>query len=211
MATVARTQQRTRGMPAAEPAGEHGEFRRRLLDGLAASIVERGYRDTTIADIVRHARTSRRTFYEHFAGKEACLIALVTEANARVIEQIDAAVDPRAPWQTQVRQAIETWIATAESQPAITRSWIREVPTLGEEARVLQREGMAAFVALVLRLCDTAKFRSAHAGPVSEQLAIVLIGGLRELIATQVEDGRPLRDLTPVAVDATIALLGPRP
>ena len=38
-------------------------FRRRLLDGLAASISERGYRDTTVADIVRHARTSKRTFY----------------------------------------------------------------------------------------------------------------------------------------------------
>ena len=39
-------------------------FRGRLLDGLATSIGERGYRDTTVADIVRHARTSKRTFYE---------------------------------------------------------------------------------------------------------------------------------------------------
>lgn len=33
-------------------------FRDRLLDGMAASIIERGFRDTTVADIVRHARTS---------------------------------------------------------------------------------------------------------------------------------------------------------
>jgi AcrR family transcriptional regulator len=49
-------------------------FRDRLLDGLTASIGERGYRDTTVADIVRHARTSKRTFYEQFASKEECLI-----------------------------------------------------------------------------------------------------------------------------------------
>ena len=30
-------------------------FRRRLLDGLAATIEERGYRESTVADIVRHA------------------------------------------------------------------------------------------------------------------------------------------------------------
>ena len=36
-------------------------FRLRLLDGLAASITEKGYRETTVADIVRHARTSKRT------------------------------------------------------------------------------------------------------------------------------------------------------
>ena len=45
-------------------------FRDRLLDGMAASIIERGFRDTTVADIVRHARTSKRTFYAQFASKE---------------------------------------------------------------------------------------------------------------------------------------------
>src|SRR3984885_6292881 len=45
-------------------------FRQRLLDGLAASITERGYRARTIADIVRHARTSKRTFYDQFESNE---------------------------------------------------------------------------------------------------------------------------------------------
>jgi AcrR family transcriptional regulator len=45
------------------------EFRRRLLEGMAAAIRESGFRDSTVADVVRHARTSRRTFYEHFASK----------------------------------------------------------------------------------------------------------------------------------------------
>ena len=52
-------------------------FRRRLLDGLAASIGERGYRASTVADIVRHARTSKRTFYGHFPSKEQCFLELL--------------------------------------------------------------------------------------------------------------------------------------
>ncbi len=39
-----------------------GGFRRRLLDGLVASIIDVGYWETTVADIVRRAHTSRRTF-----------------------------------------------------------------------------------------------------------------------------------------------------
>src|SRR4051794_29589088 len=39
-------------------------FRQRLLDALEASIAEGGYSRATVADIVRRARTSRRTFYE---------------------------------------------------------------------------------------------------------------------------------------------------
>src|SRR5437016_2311545 len=59
--TTARTASRPEGS-----AGDNSGFRRRLLDGLAESIITRGYRSTTIAEIVSHARTSRRTFYEHF-------------------------------------------------------------------------------------------------------------------------------------------------
>ena len=83
------------------------EFRRRLLEGMAAAIRECGFRDSTVADVVRHARTSRRTFYEHFTSKQACFIALLQEADAAMFAQIAAAVDRRAPWDTQVRQAIE--------------------------------------------------------------------------------------------------------
>lgn len=184
-------------------------FRQRLLDGLAASIAEDGYRTTTVADIVRRARTSRRTFYEHFSSKEACFVALITGTKAEMIRHISAAVDPAAPWRTQVRQAVEAWIRCAESEPAITLSWIRDVPSLGAAARELQREVMEGFVTMILALCNTAELRAAGVGPVSQQLAIVLFGGLRELIATTAEDGRRINDIAEVAVQASIALLDP--
>jgi AcrR family transcriptional regulator len=185
------------------------QFRQRLLDGLAASITEAGFRETTVADVVRRARTSRRTFYEHFSGKEECFIALLADANRDMIRQISEAVDPGAPWAKQVRQAIEAWIACAESEPAITLSWIRDVPALGATSRELQREAMEGFIAMTQRLTDTAEMRAAGISPPSRQLAIMLLGGLRELIATTVEDGGRAGDVTELAVRASIALLGP--
>lgn len=196
---------------AATAGDDIGAFRGRLLDGLAASIAEIGYPRTTVADIVRRARTSRRTFYEHFADKEACFVALLADVNAQMIREISAAVDPHAPWKRQVRQAVEGWIACAESRPAIMLSWIRDVPSLGAEARRLRRETMEAFVAMIQALCDTDEWRAVRAGPVSRQLAIMLYGGLRELTATTVEDGGRLGDIAELAVRASIALLGPAP
>lgn len=184
-------------------------FRQRLLDGLAASITEGGFRDTTVADVVRRARTSRRTFYEHFSSREECLIALLADANRSMIQRISEAVDPLAPWKDQVRQAIETWIACAESEPAITLSWIRDVPALGAPARDLQRDAMEGFIAMTRRLTDTPEMRAAGISPPSRQLSIMLLGGLRELIATTVEDGGRAGDVTELAVRASIALLGP--
>jgi AcrR family transcriptional regulator len=196
----------------ADPAASASDdaFRQRLLDAMAASIAADGYRNTTVADIVRRARTSRRTFYAHFADKEACFVALLTAANAEMIRYITAAVDPAASRETQVRQAVEAWIACAESEPAITLSWIRDVPSLGAAARRLQRDTMEAFVVMIQALCGTEQWRRAGAGPVSRQLAILLLGGLRELTATTVEDGGRFGDVTEIAVRASIALLDPR-
>ena len=179
-------------------------FRDRLLDGLARSIRERGYHDTTIADIVRGAHTSRRTFYDEFPSKEACFLALLRSTNEHVAQRIAHAVDPAAPIRTQVRQAIETYLDSLASRPEITLSWIRELPALGISARTLQREMMESMVGLITRLSTAAGIR-----PVSRQVAILLLGGLRELVAVTVEDGGEVHAVCEVAIEATLALMAP--
>jgi AcrR family transcriptional regulator len=188
---------------------DKSNFRERLLDALEQSIAEDGYPHTTVADIVRRARTSRRTFYEHFDSREACFVALLHDANADQVRQISAAVDANAPWRSQVRQAIEAWISTGESRPSLTLSWIRDVPALGAAARRLQRDAMENFIEMVHALGDTAEFRAAGIGPVSRQRIVMLLGGLRELTAITVEEGGRMSDITEEAVDASIALLAP--
>lgn len=195
---------------AVEDSARSGDdHRRRLLDGLSASIAGAGYNKTTVGDIVRHARTSRRTFYEHFSGKEECLAALLAENNAKAIREINAAVDPTADWQTQIRQAVNAWVAHCESARPVTLSWIRDLPALSW-AQHEHRAAMEAYITLIQTMCDTDLMRAAGVGPVSRQRALILLGGLRELLAaTLEEDGRPT-DLAEVAADAAIALLGPR-
>jgi AcrR family transcriptional regulator len=185
-------------------------FRHRLLDGLAASIGERGYRDTTVADLVRHARTSKRTFYEQFASKEDCLIELLRTNNEDLIANIQAAVDPEAQWQDQIRQAAEAYVDHIGSRPAITLSWIREAPALGAAARPLHRLAMEQLTDMLVNLTDSPGFRRAKLPPISRPLALILLGGLRELTALFVEDERDLRGITEPAIAAATAILGRR-
>jgi AcrR family transcriptional regulator len=185
-------------------------FRDRLLDGLAASIGERGYRDTTVADIVRHARTSKRTFYEQFPSKEECLIELLRRNNEDLIATIQAAVDPEADWQLQIRQAAVAYVDHIGSRPAITLSWIREAPALGAVAQPLHRQAMEALTDMLVDLTDSPGFRRAHLPPISRPLALILLGGLRELTALFVEDGRDVGGIVEPAIAAATAILGPR-
>ena len=203
-------------MTAVKTAGQRRDdedksnFRQRLLDALEAGIAEDGYPRTTVADIVRRARTSRRTFYEHFDSREACFVALLTDANAAQVRQIAAAVDATAPWRSQVRQAVEAWISSGESRSSLMLSWIRDVPSLGDAARRLQRDAMENFIEMLRALGDSGEFRAAGVGPVSRQRIIMLLGGLRELTAITVEERGRMSDITEEAVDASIALLVPR-
>jgi AcrR family transcriptional regulator len=194
---------------AASPA-DADPFRGRLLDGLAESIGERGYRDTTVADIVRHARTSKRTFYGQFASKEECFVELLRTNNEDLIAQIREAVDPEASWHDQIRQAVDAYVNHIQSRPAITLSWIRELPALGAAVRPVQRWVIQQLTDMLVDLSDSPGFRRAQLLPVTRPLAVILLGGLRELTALVVEDGRDARAIVEPAVTASLAILGPR-
>ena len=193
-----------------DPPAQPDPFRLRLLDGLATSIGERGYRASTVADIVRYARTSKRTFYDQFASKERCFLELLSADVEKLGENITAAVDPEADWHQQIRQAVESYVGHIESRPAVTLSWIRELPSLGAVARPAQRRGLQLLSNLLIDLSASPGFRRANLPPLTAPLAVILLGGLRELTALAVEDGRPVRGIVEPAVDASIALLGPR-
>jgi AcrR family transcriptional regulator len=177
---------------------------------MVAAVRERGYFDTKIADIVRHARTSRRTFYEYFPSKEACFLALHVQLNDELARAIAAAVDPHADLSVQVRQVIVTWFARVEADPAIDLSAIRAVPRLGDDGLRLQREVLESFITLIRTLTDTAELRVAGVKPASRQTAIMLLGGLSELVAVTLEDGGDIREITETAIDCTLAILRPR-
>jgi AcrR family transcriptional regulator len=185
-------------------------FRQRLLDGLAASITERGYRASTVADIVRHARTSKRTFYDQFPSKEQCFLELLHADVGRLGENIRDAVDPDADWQAQIRQAVQAYVGHIESRPALTLSWIRELPSLDAAARPFQRRGIQLLTSLLVNLSSSAGFTKAGLPPLTRPKAVILVGGLRELTALAVEDARSVREIVEPAVDASIALLGYR-
>ncbi|OBJ56404.1 TetR family transcriptional regulator [Mycobacterium sp. 1423905.2] len=191
-------------------AVETDPFRMRLLDGLAASISERGYRATTVADIVRHARTSKRTFYDQFPSKEQCFLELLRVDIDKLGDNIAAAVDPEADWHDQIRQAVEAYVGHIESRPAITLSWIRELPSLGTAARPVQRRGLQLLSDLLINLSASPGFQRANLPPLTPPLSVILLGGLRELTALAVEDGKDVREIVEPAVDASVALLGPR-
>jgi len=93
---------------------------------------ERGYEDTTVAEIARAAGISRRSFFRYFSSKEDVVIgtsdALAEDVLAAFARR-PAAEPPLVAIERALRPAIETRLADADESRAII-SLLRESRTL---------------------------------------------------------------------------------
>lgn len=173
--------------------------RRRLLDGLAASIREKGLVATQVSDIVRHARASRRTFYNEFADKEACFLALAEELSGEMFTVIAAAVGQASSWEDQVDRGVDAYLGMLAADPALAVTFAVELATLGVAGQQLHRRGLERYAELVTTATGSEAMRAAGVRPVSRQTAIMLIGGINQLVELALANGEPLEELAPAA------------
>src|ERR1700749_3523407 len=92
--------------------------RERLIAAMATAIEAREYRETTVADVVRLARTSRRSFYEQFEDRDACFLALFDATNDAMMRRVAESVDLDATLDEQVDAAVAAYIASVTEHPA---------------------------------------------------------------------------------------------
>lgn len=149
----------------------------RLLDGLAASIREKGLAQTQVADIVGHARASRRTFYKHFPDKDSCLVELVHLSATRIIEDVAAAIELDAVRAVQIEQAIDAYLSVLSSEPALALAL--SSPSVGERVLRAQREGLERFAEFLVTLIVATTPAGTPPVPISVECAYMLASGLR--------------------------------
>jgi AcrR family transcriptional regulator len=168
----------------------------RLMEGLAASIREKGLAGTQVSDIVRHAHASRRTFYNHFDDKEACFVELMTTLADAFLEEVDRAIDREAPIATQIEQAIDTYLALITGDPALVSTFAS--PALGERTVLAQREGFERYAELIVAVVEGDSARDPRVRPISIERAYMLVSGLHQTLVRALVRGE---DLGPVSYE----------
>src|ERR1700744_220569 len=85
-----------RGRPAPPPEARLPLQRERLLRAAAREFAEHGYAGVSSESISRRAGMSKATFYEHFANKEECMLALF-DMGAELVQAAMADAAGNAP------------------------------------------------------------------------------------------------------------------
>ena len=111
--------------------------RSRLLAAAVRAADERGYANTTVADIVARSRLSRRTFYEMFADREECLSAVLEDALALIEAELDEACLEGLSWRERLRNGLWVILAFFDREPVLARVCV--VGALSGGPAVLER------------------------------------------------------------------------
>jgi len=111
--------------------------RERILDAAERLIAERGCTGTSIEAIVKEAGVSSVTFYEFFAGKEACFVAAfdrAVEAGAEELAQIAGAEE--LSWPEQIATGLRVVLELIDVEPERARLCLVEAQTGGAELSI---------------------------------------------------------------------------
>jgi AcrR family transcriptional regulator len=146
--------------------------RSRLLVGAIGAIEEHGYAGATIAHITQRAKVSRRTFYELFEDREACIAALIEDVLALLEDELAQAAFEKLPWRERVRGGLIVILGVFDREPALARVCV--VQALSSGPRVLERR--QAILARLARVLDEGRAERGRGGDCTALTAEGLVG-----------------------------------
>lgn len=185
--------------------------RTRLIVGMLEAARDKGYADTTIADVVARAQVSRRTFYEHFPDKQTCFLAAYEAAMDLLLEHLAAAAEaPGLSWPQRVEAGVHAYLDMLADEPALSRMILIDVLALGPEALERRRAVHDRLADVVVLLIERYRDELPAGWTMDPLMATALIGAMNELLRMTVERGEAseLPKLTGICVALVRALLG---
>ena len=165
-------------------------YRPRLLQGMAHSLAAKGYANTTVADIVREAGVSKRTFYECFATKADCLIALYEAASHNALKMLGEAIDPAHEWQTQIESALAAYLGCMMQNPVLMRTLFIDILGLGAQGLAARRRVNLKIAGFMRNVINGGEDSARREPPLSAGMAMAIVGGINELILEYIEQDK---------------------
>lgn len=166
------------------------DYRSRLLTGLATALEERSLSELHTGDIAREASVSKRTFYEHFANKEECFLALYKENSARILQALREAIQlPELTLLQRIESGTQAYLTAMQGQAALMNRLYVDVLGLGPAGTKAKRLVVQQFADLLMAAYEAERAKVAGMPPLRHELIVGIIAGLNELILFKIEDG----------------------
>ncbi len=153
----------------------------RILDATTHTVAETGYAETTVGQIVTRARVSRRTFYQHFDGKEHAFLVTLGASVECMAAAVRDRYDGEGPsWEDRMAGALAEFARLLIAWPDTAIFCFVEVGAAGPEAEARRGDGMAMCADALRRVCGQRSSEAPDA--IATEMAV---GGVFELVRTR--------------------------
>src|SRR5271166_1841336 len=95
--------------------------RGRMLSAAVEVVEDVGYARMTVAQVTGRARVSRKTFYDVFADREDCFLAVFEEALSRVRLRASESYERERGWREGMRSGLAMLLLFVDEEPALAR------------------------------------------------------------------------------------------
>jgi len=179
------------------PRGRHGlssqavrsSQRERLLRAMRDLVAAHGYAATTVPEVVATARVSRNAFYEFFADKEECFLALCEEEASGMVEELRQ-FQAEQDWLEALRKGMVAYLRGWQERPEFSRAFFLEMPGVGERAWRQRRQAYELFEELFADLGQRARKQQRGLPPLDPAMPRLIVAGVTEFVAGEVWAGR---------------------
>lgn len=170
-----------RGTPAAEVRRSQRE---RLFAAMVAWVSEKGYAETSVADLVSMSGVSSRSFYDIFGDKASCLTETV-EAMLETWPRPPVSNTGRGDFESKVRSDYAMLAELVASQPAAAKLCLIDAFAAGEGALAPLDRAIGSYEELTVERCKESPKRAA----IPEQMIAARLGGVLELARSRLLAG----------------------
>lgn len=179
--------------------------RARVLAAMVDLTYRRSAQSATVTEIVSSAGVSRRTFYELFEDRDACLLAAIEHALARARHRVLPAYQAESVWVDRVRSGLRELLAFFDEESKL--AWLCTVQWVdaGPAALALRWETLEVLAQVV----DGGREVARHQPP--RLTAEGVLGGVTGVIHTRMlkpDAGSMLELLGPLMSIITLPYLG---
>jgi AcrR family transcriptional regulator len=175
--------------------------RQRLFEAASRVFSTVGYAEASAESISKEAGMSKATFYEHFANKEECILALVDaagEASRMAVAAAATAVDE--DFETKVHARVSRFLAGLALFPEMARVVMVDVIGVGPVGASKRDEMLQAFGDFLVD--ENQRAHDSYGAPkfASPDDAYAIVGAIMELASRQLRTGHPekMSDLEPI-------------
>jgi AcrR family transcriptional regulator len=180
------------------------ESRRELILAAMIRVVgSKGYKETSVADVIEETPTSRTTFYKYFEDKHDCFLAAYDMLVEQVFAEVVANCDGNQPWLERVETGLSTIVKLFALDPELARTAVVEVAAAGADARQRHWNAVARFTAYLEDGRELADGRE-----LPENISLMSAGAVSGLIFDELLAGRAAQ-LQAMLPDLLFAMLVP--